>query len=36
MSLRQLAAEVGIQQGSLYNYFRNKQEMKTCCGRSTW
>ncbi|WP_298952099.1 TetR/AcrR family transcriptional regulator [uncultured Methylobacterium sp.] len=26
MSLRQLAAEVGIQQGSLYNYFRNKQE----------
>jgi AcrR family transcriptional regulator len=26
MSLRQLAGEVGIQQGSLYNYFRNKQE----------
>ncbi|GJD49291.1 HTH-type transcriptional repressor KstR2 [Methylobacterium crusticola] len=26
MSLRQLAAMVGIQQGSLYNYFRNKQE----------
>ncbi|MGY2052305.1 TetR/AcrR family transcriptional regulator [Methylobacterium sp. JK268] len=26
MSLRQLAGAVGIQQGSLYNYFRNKQE----------
>lgn len=26
MSLRQLAGVVGIQQGSLYNYFRNKQE----------
>lgn len=26
MSLRALAAEVGIQQGSLYNYFRTKQD----------
>jgi len=26
MSLRALAAEVGIQQGSLYNYFHNKQD----------
>jgi AcrR family transcriptional regulator len=27
MSLRQLAAEVGIQPGSLYNYFANKQAL---------
>ncbi|MBM6596476.1 TetR/AcrR family transcriptional regulator [Microvirga pudoricolor] len=27
MSLRQLAAEVGIQQGSLYNHIRTKQEL---------
>lgn len=27
MSLRQLAAEVGIQPGSLYNYFQNKQAL---------
>lgn len=27
MSLRQLAAEVGIQQGSLYNYFDTKQDL---------
>jgi AcrR family transcriptional regulator len=27
MSLRQLAAEVGIQQGSLYNHIRNKQDL---------
>jgi AcrR family transcriptional regulator len=26
-SLRQLASEVGLQQGSLYNYFRNKQDL---------
>jgi AcrR family transcriptional regulator len=27
MSLRQLAAEVGVQPGSLYNYFANKQAL---------
>jgi AcrR family transcriptional regulator len=27
MSLRQLAAEVGVQPGSLYNYFENKQAL---------
>src|SRR3954454_18414589 len=26
-SMRQLASEVGIQQGSLYNYFRTKQDL---------
>ncbi|HEX9447227.1 MAG TPA: TetR/AcrR family transcriptional regulator [Dongiaceae bacterium] len=29
MSLRQLAAEVGLQQGSLYNHIRTKQDLLT-------